>query len=470
MSVLDDSVAAARFDEKRAFFASGATRPAAFRERQLLALDSAIRRREDEIVAALRGDFGKPPFESYMTEIGILYEEIRYARRRLRSWSRPRRLLGGLSVFPTRFEVRYEPKGVALIVGPWNYPFQLAMAPLVASIAAGCCAVVKPSHVTARVSAVIEELVSSTFPPEYISAVPGPGSTTVPALMSSYRFDHVFFTGSPSVGKSVAKAAADSHSSVTLELGGKSPAIVAADADLRDAARRIMWAKCVNAGQTCVAPDYAIVDASVKDEFVARCREALLEYFGDDPAASPDLARVVNDRRFDTVCGYLDGASVLVGGRVDRTTRFIEPTIIDEPSPDSAVMREEIFGPVLPVLSFSGGAGDAGSDAVKAIIERNSHPLALYLFGRNRAFAEAIVGGVRFGGGCVGNALVHLADPRVPFGGTGSSGLGNYHGRRGFEAFSHEKTIAYSGRKAFNAFAFPPYTDRKASLVRRLMD
>jgi len=463
MMNIEDDILKARFDDKKAFFASGATLDRRFRLRQLKALKEAVRAREGRIQDALAGDFGKPSLESYMTEIGILYGEIDYAARRLSSWMRPKRVHGGLALFPTRFEVRAVPKGVSLIVGPWNYPFQLVMSPLVGSIAAGNCAVVKPSHVTSRVSAVIEELIGSTFRPEYISAVPGPGSSVVPELMKRYRFDHVFFTGSPAVGRQVAAAAAETHTSVTLELGGKSPAIVDDGVDLADAARRIAWAKCINAGQTCVAPDYALVRESVKAEFVARYKEALLEFFGPDPKDSPDLARIVNERRFDTVASYLTGAVALAGGRTDRAARYVEPTLLDEPPLDAPVMTEEIFGPVLPLITFRDAA------EAKAIIERNPFPLALYLFSKDRAFIEDVFANVRFGGGCLGNAIVHLSDPRVPFGGVGGSGLGNYHGKHGFDAFSHEKTLAFSSPLAMNSFAFPPYTKKKLSLLRLLL-
>jgi aldehyde dehydrogenase (NAD+) len=462
MMSIEEDISKARFDDKRAFFASGATLGYDFRLRQLKTLKRAIQQREGRIQDALADDFGKPVLESYMTEIGILYGEIDYAIRRLSMWMRPRRIYGGLALLPTRFEVRKEPKGVALIVGPWNYPFQLIISPLVGSIAAGNCAVLKPSNVTTRVSELITEMIGSIFQPEYISAVTGPGSTIVPELMSRYRFDHVFFTGSQAVGSQVAAAAAESLTSVTLELGGKSPAIVDEGVDLRDAARRIAWAKCINAGQTCVAPDYVLVRESVKSEFAACYKEALIEFFGPEPKDSPDLARIVNDHRFDVVTSYLVGATILAGGSSDRASRYVEPSLIDEPSLDSPVMSEEIFGPILPILAFSDAA------QAKTIIERNPFPLALYLFSSDRAFIEDIFVHVRFGGGCLGNVIVHLSDPRVPFGGVGNSGLGNYHGESGFNAFSHEKTLAFSGPRALNSFAFPPYTKRKESLLRFL--
>lgn len=456
-------MALARFEEKRAFFASGATRDYGFRVTMLRRLKDAIKARESAIADALAADFGKPRLESHLTEIGILYEEIDHAVRRLKGWMRPERISARLALFPTRYEVTRVPKGVVLIVGPWNYPFQLAMNPLVAAIAAGNCAVVKPSHVTARVAGVIASIIEESLPPGLASAVPGPGSQVVPALLERYRFDHVFFTGSPAVGRDVATRAAATHTPVTLELGGKSPVIVGPGADPADAARRIVWAKCVNAGQTCIAPDYALVHRPLKEAFVREATKAVREFFGDDPKASPDLARIINDRRFETVRGYLRDARIISGGRSDPAERYIEPTLIDEPSLDAPVMREEIFGPVLPVLAFD------GIDDAIGIVERNPYPLALYLFCKDRDFRDETLARVRFGGGCVGNALVHVSDPRVPFGGVGPSGQGRYHGKYGFDEFSHARTVAYSGRGALNRLVFAPYTDAMSRRARRLM-
>ncbi len=458
-----DSLALARFEEKRDFFASGATRDHGFRVAMLRRLKDAIRSREEAIADALAADFGKPRLESYLTEIGILYEEIDYAIRNLKRWMRPERIAGRLALFPTRYEVTRVPKGVVLIVGPWNYPFQLAMNPLVAAIAAGNCAVVKPSHVTARVAGVIAAVIEEALPPGLASAVPGPGSQAVPTLLERYRFDHVFFTGSPAVGGDVASRAAAKHTPVTLELGGKSPVIVGPGANVADAARRIVWAKCVNAGQTCIAPDYALVHHPLKEAFISEAAKAVREFFGDDPRASPDLARIINDRRFETVTSYLAGASILYGGGSDPAERYIEPTLIDEPSLDAPVMREEIFGPVLPVLAFD------GIDDAIGIVERNPYPLALYLFCGDRAFRDEALARVRFGGGCVGNVLVHVSDPRVPFGGVGPSGQGRYHGKHGFDEFSHVRTVAYSGRGALNRLVFAPYTAALSRTARRLM-
>lgn len=460
---LQECLALARFEEKRAFFASGGTRSHGFRITMLARLKDAVKAREDEIADALAADFGKPRLESYLTEIGILYEEIDYAARHLKAWMRPQRVPARLALFPTRYEVTRVPKGIVLIVGPWNYPFQLAMNPLVAAIAAGNCAVVKPSHVTARVAEVMAAIIEEALPPGLASAVPGPGSQVVPALLERHRFDHVFFTGSPSVGRDVATRAAAKHTPTTLELGGKSPVIVGPGADVRAAARRIVWAKCVNAGQTCIAPDYALVHRPLKEAFTREAAKAVRDFFGDDPRASPDLARIINERRFETVSAYLQGARILSGGRSDRVERYIEPTLIDEPPLDSPVMLEEIFGPILPVLAF-----DSIEDAVR-IVERNPYPLALYLFCEDRAFRDEALARLRFGGGCVGNALIHVSDPRVPFGGVGPSGQGRYHGRHGFDEFSHARTVAYSGRGSLNRLVFAPYTDAVLRMAKRFL-
>lgn len=459
----DTMLAAVHYDAKQAFFASGATSTYEFRLQQLKILKAAIQSREQEIIEALHADFGKPAFEAYMTEIGFMYDEIHFAIRNLKRWMRPRRRPGRLAMFPTRLEVRSVPKGVVLIVGPWNYPFQLALSPLVGAIAAGNCAVLKPSHVTARVSAVLAELVKASFDPAYISVVEGSGSVVVPAIMERWRFDHVFFTGSPAVGRQIGMAAAERHTPFTLELGGKSPAVVDASADIVLAARRIAWAKCLNAGQTCIAPDYVLVHESRKAEFVAEFKKAIHEYLGENPLASADLASIINERRFQIVRSYLDGASILSGGRSDAAARRIEPTLIEAADADAPVLHEEIFGPVLPLLGWQ------RPEQALALIERNPFPLALYAFAQDKKAAEYFFTNVRFGGGCLNNAIIHVADPRVPFGGVGTSGVGSYHGRRSFETFSHEKTLAISRRGRAMDLVTAPYTEGKLKLIRKFM-
>lgn len=455
----NESLTKAYFTEKEKYFASGATLSYAFRIKQLQILKQAVKKREDTIIEALKADFGKPEMEGYMTEIGFLYEEINFSIKHLKRWMKPGKVSGGIASFPTKYEVRAVPKGIALIIGPWNYPFQLLFSPLVGSIAAGNCTVLKPSHVTTHVSAIAVELIESSFEKAYISAVPGPGSELVPLLMNTYRFDHVFFTGSPDVGKSVAVAAAGTHTSVTLELGGKSPVIVDESADLVSAAHKIAWGKCINGGQTCIAPDYALVHTNIKTAFISELKKAITEFYGENPELSSDFARIISDRRFATVSGYLIGAKILSGGRTNPATRYIEPTLIDEPSLDSDVMRSEIFGPILPIISFT------NLQDVQTIVGRNPFPLALYIFSKNKHFYENIFSSIRFGGGCLNNTIIHLADPRVSFGGIASSGLGNYHGKKSFDTFSHEKTLAFSGKNSMNTLIFPPYTKQKKALV-----
>jgi len=458
-----ESLTKAYFSEKEKFFHSGATHDYAFRINMLKKLKEAIKNREDAIIAALKDDFSKPEFESYMTEIGFLYEEINFLMKNLKKWMKSYKVLAGASSFPTRYEGRSVPKGIVLIIGPWNYPFQLVMSPLAGAIAAGNCAVVKPSHVTSNVSRVICELLESTFDKNYISAVPGSGSVMVPLLMKAHRFDHVFFTGSPNVGKSVAIAAAETHTPVTLELGGKSPVIVDESTDLKSAAQKIAWGKFLNGGQTCIAPDYAIVHKNIKAAFIEELKSVLIKAYGTKPEESPHFAHIINENRFNIVSSYLTDAPIVFGGKTNKDKRFIEPTILDDPSLDPPIMKSEIFGPILPIISYS------TLEDVEAIIALNPFPLALYVFSKTKNFYEAIFKRVRFGGGCLNNTIIHLADPRLPFGGVASSGLGNYHGKKSFDTFSHEKTIAFSSERSMNSMVFPPYTKQMQKLIRFIL-
>lgn len=452
-----------RYDEKRAFFDSGGTMDLSFRRARLVELKRMLAGHEEEIFEALRLDMGKPRYEAYTSEIVVLYREIDHALKHLASWMRPERVRTPLALMPSRSVIYKSPLGVVLIIGPWNYPFQLVFAPLIGALAAGNCAVIKPSDQTRHSSELIARMIAQTFPENYVSVVRGPGASIGPSLIERHRFDHIFFTGSPAVGRKIMEMAAPSLTPVTLELGGKSPAIVAADADLGIAAKRIVFGKFFNAGQTCVAPDYALVDASVRESFASELAAAIAEAFGADPSASESYARIVNDKRFALLSGYLRQGRILCGGRSDAATRYIEPTVICDLSADSPLMTEEIFGPILPIVPFG------SREELLSIVRRNRHPLALYLFTKDRSLTRFVRERIESGGGAVNNAILHLANAELPFGGVGASGMGNYHGRFGFETFSHRKSILESRNHPDFAVRYAPYTASKLSLVSRLL-
>ncbi|HTX71280.1 MAG TPA: aldehyde dehydrogenase family protein [Rectinemataceae bacterium] len=451
------------FDEKRAFFDAGSTLDPGFRRAMLGKLKLMLARHEEAILEALAADLGKPRFEAYSSELAILYGEIDEALKHLATWMRPERVKTPLVMMPSRSRVYRSPLGVVLIIGPWNYPFQLLLAPLVGAMAAGNCAVLKPSDQSPRCAELLASMVAETYPPDYVSVVRGPGASMGPELLQRYRFDHIFFTGSPGVGRKILELAAPNLSPVTLELGGKSPAIVAADADLDVAARRIVFGKFFNAGQSCVAPDYLIVERSVKDRMVALLRSALLEAYGSDPQASGSYARIINDKRFSALEGLLSQGRILAGGRTDRRARYIEPTLMDDIEPDSPLLHEEIFGPILPILEF-----DRPEELV-TIIRRNRNPLSLYLFTRSRELRRFVRRRIEFGGAAFNNCIAQLASPHLPFGGVGGSGMGSYHGRAGFETFSHRSGILESASRPDFAMRYPPYTSSKLARVAVLL-
>ncbi|GEO05412.1 aldehyde dehydrogenase [Adhaeribacter aerolatus] len=451
------------YNQQRQFFESGRTRSYAFRRQQLIRLKNAVRSHEELITEALYQDLHKAPTESYTTEIGFVYEEINYALKHLKEWMKPQRVPTPLIAQPAHSKIYRDPLGLTLIIAPWNYPFQLMLSPLVGAIAGGNCAILKPSEETTRTAEAIEKIIKDTFPPEYIAVVQGAGAVVVPALMDNFPFDHVFFTGSVPVGKIIMAAAAKHLTPVTLELGGKSPCIVDDTANLHVAARRIAWGKFLNAGQTCVAPDYLILHQSVKDQFVTLIKEAIRDFYGDDPAQSPDYPRMLNQKRYNAVAKFLKSGKILVGGQTDEEEKYISPTLLDNISPDDPIMQEEIFGPVLPILTYQ------HLEEVPRIIARQPYPLALYLFTGSSAHEKYIMEQVRFGGGCVNDTVLHLANPAIPFGGVGTSGLGNYHGKYSFDTFTHAKGVLKATTKLDIPLRYPPY-EKKARYVKWFMD
>jgi aldehyde dehydrogenase (NAD+) len=433
--------------QQELFFRSGKTKDIDFRLEALRKLRNSIKENETQIMEALKADLNKSDFESYTTEIGIVLEEIRFVMKNLRSWAKPQKVKTPVTHIGSSSHLYPEPYGIALIIAPWNYPFQLAIAPLIGAIAAGNCAVIKPSELTPKTSDILEKLISEQFPSEFISVVQG-GVETSQALLAE-KFDYIFFTGSVQVGKIVMEAAAKHLTPVTLELGGKSPCIVHEDANLKLAAKRIAWGKFLNAGQTCVAPDYLYVQKKIKTEFLAYLEAAMNELYGETPLNNPKFTRIVSERHFQRLERYLKNADVLTGGQINKKELKIAPTVLTNITWDDPVMQEEIFGPVLPVLEY-----DQLTEVVEGI-ENHPNPLALYLFTENVQVQNQILGHISFGGGCINDTVYHLSSPYLPFGGVGSSGTGAYHGKGSFDTFSHYKSILKQTTKFDIPFRYP---------------
>jgi aldehyde dehydrogenase (NAD+) len=435
---------------QREFFATGATKPVEFRLAQLQKLKDAIIARQADIVDAVQADLGRPEYEGYF-EIGIL-NELKYVLKRLKRWARPQRVGLPLTQLPGSAWVQPEPLGVVLVIGPWNYPFQLVISPLIGAIAAGNCAIVKPSEIAPATSRVVAELINETFPSNYIAVVEG-AVETAQALLAQ-KFDHIFFTGGTRVGQIVMEAAAKQLTPVTLELGGKSPCIVDQDVNIEVTAKRIAWGKFINAGQTCIAPDYLLVHEDVKADLLSALKATLQEFFGDDPFQSPDLSRIVNDRQFDRLVPLLEGQQVVVGGQHDREHRYIAPTLLDHVDWDAPIMQSEIFGPILPVLTYR-EIGEA-----IAHINARPKPLALYVFTRNQALQSQVLGSTSSGGACINEVFLHVAVWGMPFGGVGDSGMGAYHGKASFDTFSHQKSVLKKPFWLDIDWRYAPYADK----------
>lgn len=450
------------YERQRAFFEAGHTLKQSVRESWLRALMDGIRKRENDINAALYEDLRKSPVESMGSEWGFVNNEIRHTLKHLGAWMKPQRKLAPVAAQPGMSVVYPQPLGATLILGAWNYPFQLVVAPLIPALAAGNTAVLKPSELSPATSSVVADLIGSVFSPEHVACVEG-GVEASTALLEQ-PWEHLFFTGGTRVGRIIARAGAETLARVTLELGGKSPAIVSHTANLEVAARRIMFGKVVNAGQTCIAPDYVLVHEAVHDELVHHMSAHLTRMLGDDPQQSQDLGRIVNDRHFQRLRGLMDSGTVAHGGRHDADDRYIEPTLLTGVSWDDAVMQEEIFGPILPILKVR-----SVEDAIREV-RRHRDPLALYLFTEDKAEKDAVLARISFGGGCVNNTLVHLTDPDLPFGGIRTSGIGAYHGRSGFDRFTHYKSVleSSSARLLDPDLKYPPYAGRY-ELMKKLL-
>lgn len=443
-----------KLQQLRAFYESGATQTLAWRKQQLQLLKNAILKYEQPLYDALYSDLKRSAEESWVTELGVAIAEINLALRNLSSWMQREKVKTNLVNLPSSSYIMREPLGVVLIISPWNYPLQLLFTPLIGAIAAGNCVVLKPSELAPATATLMGKIVKEIFAEEYVLYVEGDGAQVVPALMNGSRFNHVFYTGSTAVGKSIYQMAAAQLVPVTLELGGKSPCVVERDANIEVAARRIAVTKFSNAGQMCIAPDYVLVHATKKDELITALKKAILSFYTNEPATSYNYGKVINEKQFQRLVSYLTQGTIIHGGNHNISGLYIEPTIIENVSPDAPLMKEEIFGPILPVLSFN------TLEEAKAIIQNNPDPLAFYIYtadsGREKEWLQAI----SFGGGCVNNSSWHFTNHHLPFGGRGNSGIGKYHGKYSFDLFSNAKAVMKTPAWFDPAIKYPPFKGR----------
>ncbi|WP_374702846.1 aldehyde dehydrogenase [Bacillus sp. UMB0893] len=446
--------------KQKEYFYKGNTRNVQGRYDQLEKLYLTIKKNERAIMDALKTDLNKSEFEAYSTEIGILLEEIQFSKKNLKKWAAPKKVKTALTHIGTTGKIVPEPFGTALIIAPWNYPFQLALSPLAGAIAAGNTAVLKPSEFAPNVSNLLKDLVEEIYPPELVTVIEGGIETN--QMLLAQKFDTIFFTGSVPVGKIVMKAASEHLTPVTLELGGKSPCIVHKDANLELSAKRIAFGKFTNAGQTCIAPDYLLIDKEIKAEFLIMLKREINEMFGTNPLQNENFSRMISKKHFDRLIQFLSDGKVIIGGAADPETLKIAPTILDGVNADANVMQEEIFGPILPVMDYS------NLDEVISFIQDRPKPLALYLFTSSKQTEQQVIQHVSFGGGCINDTLMHIATPHLPFGGVGESGMGNYHGKYSFDAFSHYKSVLHQTTKFDFSFRYP-HAKNGLKWIRRLL-
>jgi aldehyde dehydrogenase (NAD+) len=432
---MDQQITISQLQNMRNYFQTGATKSYAFRKAQLQKLKACLLANEEALNAALYADLKKSKEEVWVTETGFLLSELNATISALQTWMRPESKWTNMLNMPGSSAVHKEPLGVVLIIGPWNYPLQLLFTPLVGAIAAGNCVVLKASEFAPATCLVMQKMVAETFAENHVRFVQGDGATVVPQMMDNFIFDHVFYTGSTAVGKLIYQMAAKNLVPVTLELGGKSPCVIESDANVLVAAKRIVTTKFSNCGQMCVAPDYVLVHSSQKDAFVAAMKKTIVQFLGEDPTVSYDYGKIINERQFDRLSKYLTQGTIVHGGKTDKATLYFEPTLIENVSLDDAIMKEEIFGPILPIIAYE------TNEEAKQIIARNPNPLAFYVFTQSRAKEKEWIYDVPFGGGCINNASYHLTNHELPFGGRGFSGTGQYHGKYSFETFSHRKAI-----------------------------
>lgn len=457
---MDESTIADIVNRQRNFFREGKTKSVSFRISQLKGLKRAIRQNEKVILDSLWTDLRKPALEGYGAEIAFLVRETNHAIRNLRAWAKPVKVPTDIIDFPATSRVYSDPLGIVLIIGPWNYPFQLLLAPLVGAIAAGNCAILKPSEIAPHSSSVIAGIIRDNFDPSFISVVEGGPQET--QVLLSRGFDHIFFTGGTNIGKVVMKAASEHLTPVTLELGGKSPCIVDKDIQIDHTASRIVWGKFINAGQTCVAPDYVLVHRAIKEQLLEKMVTRLREFYGEDPSKSPDYGRIVSDRHFVRLCQLLQEGEIIIGGSTNAQDRYIAPTVIDKVTLEHRVMKEEIFGPILPVMDY-----DDVPEAI-SIVNKQPKPLALYFFSKNKKNQERVLRETSSGGVSINDTVSYEVSSFLPFGGVGPSGMGNYHGKASFDTFSHKKSVLNKSFLLDIRIKYPPYK-QKLRYVRRLI-
>lgn len=431
-----------------------------FRKETLVQLLNAIVIHEDEIIEALHDDFKKPAFEAVLTETNYVITELKDTIKNLSKWAKPKKVFPSILNFPSTDFIYKEPYGKVLIIAPWNYPFQLALCPMIAAVAAGNQVVVKPSELTPKTSAVIRKIIEKIFHINHVECIEG--GLEVSQKLLAERWDYIFFTGSPTVGKIIAKAAAENLTPVTLELGGKNPCIIDETANLKLAAKRIVWGKFINAGQTCIAPDYILIQKDMKSHFIAYLKTEITKAYGENPALSPDFARIINTKNWLRLANLIEEEKVIFGGQTDIENNYIAPTLIEENDMESLLMQEEIFGPLLPILSYE------KEEDIKTVISKFEKPLALYVFSENKRFSEKIIKQYSFGGGCINDTVVHFSNKRLPFGGVGHSGIGAYHGRLSFDTFSHKKSIVKKANWLDIPLRYAPYNDKLKSIKKIL--
>jgi len=453
--------AAALVARLRTTFASGRTRAVAWRKEQLRALQAMLDEREADLLHALAADLGKCSAEGYVTEVGFLKSDLHYVLAHLDKWVEPERVHAPLATQPGRAWIQRDPLGVALVIAPWNYPIQLSLAPIVGAIAAGNCAVLKPSELAPASSAALARGIAEYLDPDAITVVEGAVEETQALL--AQRWDKIFYTGNGRVGRIVMTAAAEHLTPVTLELGGKSPVVVDRTANLRVAGRRIAWGKYLNAGQTCIAPDYVLADAAIADELTGEINDAVRAFYGLDPRLSVDFGRIIDSRHFERLVGYLDDGTIAFGGAYDASTRYLAPTALRGVADDAPSMTDEIFGPVLPIRTV------ASTDEAITFVNERDKPLALYVFSGEDAVVERVLAETSSGGAAVNATLFQVSAPELPFGGVGGSGMGAYHGRASFDAFSHAKSVLRRSTRPDPDLAYPPYTKWKERILRKLL-
>lgn len=431
-----------------------------YRKETLLKLLHALIINEDKIIQALYDDFKKPAFETVVTETSYVISDLKNTIKNLKKWSKPKSVFPTLLNFPSKDYIYKEPYGKVLIISPWNYPYQLALCPLISAFAAGNQIVLKPSELTPKTSKIIAEIISKVFKKNHVEVIEG--GVEISQQLLAKRWDYIFFTGSVAVGKIVAKAAAENLTPVTLELGGKNPCIIDETANLKLAARRIVWGKFINAGQTCIAPDYILIQKEIKPKFIPYLKDEIIKAYGENPKESPDFARIINTKNWTRLVNMIDPQKVILGGQTNIEDCYIAPTLIEENSVGSLIMKEEIFGPLLPIITYE---NRKELDAIISIYEK---PLALYVFTENKSFYKNIILNHSFGGGCINDTIIHFSNKRLPFGGVGYSGIGAYHGNLSFDVFSHKKSIVKKANWLDLQFRYAPYKNKLASIKKIL--